>query len=174
MRSLGSLAQFPESTKSGTRGLGMRPFGVRGGEKKLAPDGDSRLHPSGLPRHRPVSFRTPAQNAGLLHADREIALPKLVSQGKCTRNPSRPCILGGTVHRACGMSGICPFGATSPCVLCRGARMRGARSQSPAPALRNERAIATAPRSEHPLCRNRADWAGRMGTSPYGRPTTAT
>ena len=54
---LGSLAQFPESTKSGTRGLGMRPFGVRGGEKKPAPVGDSRLHPSGLPRHRPVPFR---------------------------------------------------------------------------------------------------------------------
>ena len=48
----------------------------------------------------------------------------------------------------CGMSGICPFGATSPCGLSRGPRMRGPSAQPRAPSLRNEQGISPALRNE--------------------------
>ena len=107
-----------------------------------------------------------AQSAGLLHADRETAPRKLVSQGKCTRNPSRPCILSRSVHRPCGMSKICPFGATSPCVLSRGPRMRSCSSQFRVPALRNERAVATALQNER-LQRDGRASVSRRGATPF-------
>ena len=89
----------------------------------------------------------------------------------------------------CGMSGICPFGATSPCGLSRGPRMLGPSAQPRVPALRNERGDCTGPakragglhrpvllvqetagaqRSGLPLRGSRTGWSGRRARRRTG------
>lgn len=76
--------------------------------------------PVRVPRHPPYCpLRPRVQNAGQLHAEREMVLLNIVSQGNCTRKLLEPCVSSNTVQGLRKMSGIFPFDVTSPCVLRR-------------------------------------------------------